>query len=147
MSHSFTANFVHVIFSTKLRQKLIKEALREELFAYFGGVARNHEITLLATGGSTDHIHLLLVLPPTMTLATAVQKLKAISSRWVREKVRGFLWQDGFSAFSVSPSQVPVVKAYIGNQLEHHKKRDLQEELQALFIKCGVVVNDRCPDR
>lgn len=117
------------------------------MFAYFGDVARNHEITLVATGGSTDHVHLLLVLPPTMTLAAAVQKLKAISSRWVRERVPGFLWQDGFSAFSVSPSQVPVVKAYIANQLEHHKKRDFQGELQALFLRCGVVINNHSSAR
>jgi putative transposase len=73
-----------------------------------------------------------------MTVSDAARVLKANSSRWLSEHGIDFGWQEGYGAFSVSPSQVPVVKAYIARQAEHHRKRDSREEFVELLQRCGV---------
>lgn len=85
MAHTYNANFVHYIFSTKGRATSIPPELQEKLWAYLLGIANNLKVKTLAIGGTTNHIHLLLGLPPTMAVAEAVQKLKANSSRWLGE--------------------------------------------------------------
>jgi putative transposase len=129
---------VHYIFSTKGRANSIPPELKEKLWAYLLGIANNLRLKTLAIGGTTNHVHLLLGLPTTMTVAEAVQKLKANSSRWLREQGVPFQWQDGYGIFSVSPSQTATVQAYIRNQEEHHRKRSFEEEFRALLDKCGV---------
>jgi putative transposase len=138
MSHTHAANFVHCVFSTKDRRDLIPAELQQALYAFLTGVAGNLGFKIVAAGGTGNHVHLLIGLPPALTLAEAMQKLKANSSRWLGENGVQFEWQKGYGAFSVSPSLLPVVQAYIRNQAEHHKKRSFEEELQALLQKSGV---------
>jgi putative transposase len=102
------------------------------------GTAKNLGITVVAVGGTSNHIHLLISTPTTMPIAEAVQKLKANSSRWIGEQGLSFEWQKGYGAFSVSPSLVETVKAYIRNQEEHHRKRTFEKEFMTLLRKSGV---------
>jgi REP element-mobilizing transposase RayT len=138
MAHTYNANFVHCIFGTKDRKGTIPKELQEKLWAYLLGIANNLHIKTLAVGGTANHVHLLLGLPPTMTVAEAVQKLKANSSRWLGDQGLSFQWQEGYGAFSVSPSLLDTVQAYIRNQEEHHRKRSFEEEFRALLDKSGV---------
>jgi putative transposase len=140
MAHTYASNFVHCVFSTKDRRALIPAARTAELHAYLGGIARGEGFSLIAAGGTADHIHLLFVLPATHSLAQAVQKLKGSSSRWMGH---GFSWQEGYGAFSVSSSQVPVVKKYIENQEEHHRKRNFEDEFVALLRNHGIEYDER----
>jgi len=139
MSHTYTSNLMHCVFSTKGRCDLIPEELQDKLWAYLTGIARNLKIASLAVGGTANHLHLLIGLPATMALADAVGKLKANSSRWMGEHGIEFEWQKGYGAFSVSPSMVGTVKSYIRNQAEHHKKRNFEEEFLVLLRKSGIV--------
>jgi REP element-mobilizing transposase RayT len=139
MSHTYAANFVHCIFSTKGRRALIPAEWQGRLYAYLVGVADNLHFKILAAGGTSNHVHLLIQLPAALTLAEVVQKLKANSSRWLGENGVQFEWQKGYGAFSVSPSLLPTVQAYIRNQAEHHKKRSFEEEFLALLKKSGVI--------
>jgi putative transposase len=138
MSHTHAANFVHCVFSTKDRRNLIPAELQDRLYAYLIGIADNLEFKILAAGGTSNHVHLLIAVPPALTLAQALQKLKANSSRWLGENAVQFEWQKGYGAFSVSPSLLPTVQAYIRNQQEHHRKRSFEEEFQALLNKSGI---------
>jgi putative transposase len=139
MSHTHAANFVHCVFSTKERRALIPGELQERLYAYMIGIADNLGFKILAAGGTSNHVHLLIALPPALPLAEVVQKLKANSSRWLGENGLQFEWQKGYGAFSVSPSLLPTVQAYIHNQAEHHKKRSFEEEFSAFLKKSGVI--------
>ncbi len=85
MSHAHAANFVHCVFSTKGRLDRIPVELQEKLYAYLIGIADNLGFTILAAGGTCNHVHLLIRLPASLTLAEVVQKLKANSSRWLGE--------------------------------------------------------------
>jgi REP element-mobilizing transposase RayT len=135
MAHKYASNFIHCVFSTKDRRPLIPAARKPELFAYLGGIARGEGFSLIAAGGTANHIHLLFVLPASYSLAHAVQKFKGSSSRWMG---KGFSWQEGYGAFSVSPSQVPVVEKYLQSQEEHHRVRNFEQEFVALLRNCGI---------
>lgn len=143
MSHTYTTNLVHCVFSTKQRRNLIPGDLQERLFAYMFGIAKNLHVEVLALGGTGNHVHILLALPAKNSLSSTVRDVKANSSRWLSEKCHQFSWQEGFGAFSVSPSQAPAVKQYIRNQAEHHRKRTFEEEFLLLLQKSGVDYDPR----
>ena len=136
MNHTRVSLRVHVIFATKEHQPNIPPELQERLWAVIGGIARQCGMTAIAVGGTADHAHVLLLLPPTIPLATAVQKLKANSSRWLHQQTRhAFEWQEGYAAYSVSISHTEQVVAYILNQREHHRHRPFSEELAKLLAR------------
>jgi REP element-mobilizing transposase RayT len=138
MSHTYTANIVHCVFSTKQRVPMIAADRQEHLWAYLLGIARNMKIKILAIGGVADHLHLLIALPPTMNLAKVICDLKANSSRWLNGTGGHFAWQEGYAAFSVSPSRIADVQRYIRNHAEHHKNRNFEEEFVDLLRKSGI---------
>jgi REP element-mobilizing transposase RayT len=81
-----------------------------------GGIARKHGMTALQVGGTEDHIHVLVMTPPTLSPSQLVQFLKGDSSRWMHEEfptLREFAWQDGYGAFTVSKASLPEVVRYI----------------------------------
>jgi REP element-mobilizing transposase RayT len=96
------------------------------------------EIYVHAVGGMEDHLHLLIQIPPVLTLSKAVATIKANSSRWASDEGCKFAWQEGYAAFGVSASVIPIVIGYIRNQEEHHKKMDFDAELVALLKKHGI---------
>jgi REP element-mobilizing transposase RayT len=134
MPNSYVSNHVHIVFGTKERARSISESLQPKLWAYMAGIATNHGMHALAIGGIEDHVHALIALPATMSIAKGTQVLKANSSRWLNESRRTrFEWQEGYFACSVSRSQLSRVMKYIANQREHHKKRDFAAEMARLL--------------
>jgi len=136
MAHTYALQFVHCVFSTKNRLALIGDPPR--LWAYMRAIGRNCGVNISAVGGTSNHVHLLMTVPATSRTADVVRTLKANSSRWMNEIGRGFAWQDGYAAISVSPSQIPAVVRYIQNQAEHHRTRRFEEEYASLLQKSGV---------
>ena|SRR3990170_8874312 len=138
VGHSFSRNHVHVVFSTKDRRKTIPRELHPEFWAYLAGICRNHDMAAVVAGGTENHVHILLRVPPKLALAKAVLLLKANSSKWMAGQVRNFPWQEGHGAFSVSASNVDAVVRYIQNQHAHHRKLSFEEEFGALLRKHRV---------
>ena len=138
MSHTYAQNVVHVVFSTKGRHKAIEGEFRPQLWDYVTGICRKLDIYVHSVGGMEDHLHLLIQIPPALTLSKAVATIKANSSRWASEGGHKFSWQQGYAAFSVSASVIPLVIRYIRNQEEHHKKMDFDAEFVALLKKHGI---------
>lgn len=94
----------------------------------------------LAIGGTADHVHMLISLPPTLSVAKAVQLLKGNSSKWIHEtfpKMRSFEWQEGYGAFSIGASGIGPTTSYIRNQTEHHRTRSFREEFATMLRKHG----------
>jgi len=135
MSHSYSNNYVHAVYSIKDRENLIPPEFEKRLYSFMTSVAREHKIPLLAAGGTANHSHLLFLLPATLPLASAINTFKANSSRFMREQGFAFQWQNGYGAFSVSLSQLDKVTAYIRSQREHHKKMTFEQEFLALLKK------------
>jgi REP-associated tyrosine transposase len=135
VSHTYSQNYLHVVFSTKERRKLITKEFQPKLWSYIAGIARNNGILVLANGGMEDHAHLLIQLPATLALSKAVQLLKGGSSQWVGEHGREFAWQEGYGAFSVSKSNINAVVKYVARQEAHHRKISFEDEFIALLEK------------
>jgi len=98
-----------------------------------------------AIGGVANHVHLLLGIRATHRLADVMCDLKRTSSAWIHEEIgdRGFEWQDGYGAFTVSVSLIGTVTDYIAGQEEHHAKKTFQEEYLAFLKLSGVKFDER----
>lgn len=141
MPQSLAKVYVHVVFSTKGREPLIADSWRDELFHILGGTANNLGCQSLIVGGVADHVHMLIVLGRTITVADAVGKIKSTSSAWVNQTrglVGQFHWQGGYAVFSVSQSNVEATREYIRNQAAHHEKQSFQDELREWLRKYGL---------
>ena len=136
MSHTYASNLVHCVFSTAQRKNLIVEP--ERLRQYLSGIARQKSIPLVAIGGTANHLHLLIALPPALALSKVIQDLKGNSSKWLNELGRGFAWQQGYGAFGVSESRREATVAYLLGQEEHHRKWTFEQEFVTLLEKSGV---------
>jgi REP element-mobilizing transposase RayT len=135
-----------VVFAVLGRENLISTAWREDLYRYITGIVTNHGQKLIAIGGISDHLHILIGLRPDCEISKLVQEIKANSSRWVNQKrlVRGkFYWQEGFGAFSYSRSQLDEVISYIQEQEVRHKERTFKQEYLALLKRFDVEYDER----
>ena len=138
MSHTYVSGLFHCVFSTKGRCGLIPPAKQPDLWSYLGGIARKNGFKAVAVGGTDNHVHLLLSLPATMTLAKAMQLLKGGSSKWMNDSgANAFAWQEGYGAFSVGISQQAGTISYIRSQAEHHHKLGFEEQFLAFLNKHG----------
>ena len=93
---------------------------------------------LICAGGTFDHIHLYASLLSTISIADFVNAMKSNSSRWIHESFstrKGFAWQEGYGAFSVSKSDGKKVIKYIRNQRQHHAKRSFKDEYLEFLIQ------------
>ena len=143
--HSFTSCLVHCVWSTKNREPSLTPDLRDRLWPYLGGIARQNQMKVLAIGGASDHVHILLSLSATLSVAKAMQLLKGNSSKWIREtfpRMHFFAWQEGHGAFSLGISGVDATVTYIDNQAEHHRTRSFREEFVAMLGKHGFAYEE-----
>jgi putative transposase len=138
MAHSYVSSVFHVRLQHQTTHAAHSPRHQSRLWNYLAGIARNHGMRVLAVGGTENHVHVLVVLPADMALSDAVRTLKANSSRWVRETDRFFAWQEGYGAFSVSPSQFERVKRYIANQPVHHRKHSFEQEFLAMLQAANI---------
>ena len=146
MAGTYTNILCHIIFSTKNREASINAGFASELYAYAGGIIRDEKGKLLAAGGTENHLHLLSVLPASMSLSELMRKVKGNSSAWINKnrKVPGhFAWQTGYGAFSVSESAKKDVMHYIARQCEHHRHRSFEEEFVEFLEKHNVDYDPR----
>jgi len=147
--HSFNSCLMHCVWSTKNREPSLTSDLRERLWPYLGGIAKQNKMKALAIGGAADHVHILISLPATISVANAVQLLKGNSSKWIHEtypKLRHFAWQEGYGAFGVGVSTLNAAVAYIRNQAEHHRTRTFREEFVIILRKHGLDYDERILD-
>jgi len=131
MANTFSQIYIQVVFAVQGRQNLISAQWKEELYKYIAGIVTNHGQKLIAIGGVSDHIHILIGLKPNFEISKLVREIKANSSRFINQRqfVRGrFNWQEGFGAFSYSRSQLNAVARYIENQEKHHAKKSFKQE-------------------
>lgn len=146
MAQTLVQIFIHIVFSTKNRVDMITPEIETELFAYIGGIAANNNSTLVAANGTANHVHLLILLSKTIQLSELVGDIKRNSSRWIKTKgdqFKTFGWQDGFAAFSVGQTQIPMVKEYIANQKKKHDNQKFEDEMRKFFDKYGVAFDER----
>ncbi len=138
MASTLTNLLYHVVFSTKGRLPLISEEISPRLYAYMGGIIREHGGVAIEIGGITDHVHVLMRIKAIVPLANMVRLIKAGSSKWVSDhfsEKHPFAWQVGYGAFTVSESMLSRVQIYIQNQKMHHEKQSFTDEYRFFLNK------------
>jgi putative transposase len=137
---------VHFIWSTAGREPWIGSDWQDDLFGIVGGIMKKKNARLICAGGMFDHVHFYASLPSTISVAEFVNVVKSNSSRWVHESFpsrKGFAWQEGYGAFSVSKSEEGNVIRYIRNQHHHHAKRTFEEEFVEFLDRYEIEYDDR----
>ncbi|MCH9651428.1 MAG: IS200/IS605 family transposase [Deltaproteobacteria bacterium] len=142
MSSTLARVLIHVVFGTKNRLPLIPEDRAKELYSYIAGILNKEGCTTVEVSGMPDHVHVLLELPPRLSLAHLMQKMKGSSARWANQcwnEPDPLIWQRGYGAFSVSESQRKTIERYIQNQARHHQSLSFSQEWDSLLTRHGLV--------
>lgn len=148
MGSTLTNLVYHVVFITQARERLIHQKLREELYLYMGGIVKGEGGVLLQIGSMTDHVHLVLKLKPIHNLSEMMQKIKGNSSKWINAETGlagRFRWQDGYGAFTVSESHIPVVVKYIKEQEKHHSDLSFKDAFVRILNRHQIEYNEQYP--
>ncbi len=146
MPQSFCQIYAHIIFSTKDHKRWLDEGIRNRVHAYLATLARDYGCPYVHVGGPDNHIHMLVDIGKKIDPISLIGKIKQDSSRFVKDlhsKYADFYWQGGYGAFSVGPTRVKDVEAYIDNQVEHHKSQTFKDEFRAFLDKYGIDYDDR----
>jgi putative transposase len=80
--------YYHLVWATKERQLLISPAKETELYSYIIGKADTINCILHAIGGRENHIHLIVSIPPTQSIAEFVKNIKGSSSRYLNQTLQ-----------------------------------------------------------
>jgi putative transposase len=145
MPSTWTKLWVHYVFATKRRQHLLTPELCARLWPFLGGITRQYQCTSLEIGGISDHVHMLVLMKPTISPSDLMQQVKGRSSGWIHETftgLRNFEWQEGFGGFAVSESGVERVRDYIKAQASHHERMDSRTEFLRLLESHGLTPSD-----
>jgi REP element-mobilizing transposase RayT len=132
--------WVHIVWTTKNRERVLTKPIREVLFPHIRENAKTKNIHLDFIGGHLEHIHCLISLNAEQTIAKTIQLIKGEAAFWFNRnlnKGKKLEWQDEYFAVSVSESKINVVRGYIKKQEEHHKKKSFQEEYEEFIQKYG----------
>lgn len=122
------------------------QQFREEMFRMLSHHIKESNCVSASVGGHVDHVHLLVGLSRTITVAKLVENVKTETSKWAKKNERGssfFRWQQGYGAFSVSHSNRNSVDQYIRDQDEHHARMSFQEEYRKVCEKHEIEIDER----
>ena len=146
MPQSLAKLLVHLIYSTKNREPVLREDIRDELHRYSAGILKELESPAILINSVEDHIHILYAHTKNFSPSKIVEEVKKGSSKWFKTKglaYAEFHWQNGYGAFSVSQSNVEEVRNYIENQAIHHRQMTFQDELRGLLRRHGIEFDER----
>src|SRR5262249_46487714 len=141
MPQSLSRILIHLVFSTKNRERLLTPAIQRELHPCLAVTLDQIDCPSLQVGGVEDHVHLLFGLSRTRIIAEIVETVKTSSSKWLKTKARDlarFHWQSGYAAFSVSQSDADSVVAYIQEQAKRHQRMTFQDEYRRLLERYQI---------
>lgn len=146
MPQSLAKIYIHLVFSTKNREPFLISVVRDDLHAYMAATLNNIQCPVVLMNSIEDHVHILFRLGRTITISSAVEEVKKLSSKWLKTQstaLQAFAWQNGYGAFSVSESYLPRVCEYISNQRKHDRTNTFQDEYLVMLKRHGVQYDER----
>ena len=146
MANTYSKCFYHIVFSTKNRVKFISPDIEKRIWAYIGGILKNHGMTAIAIGGIEDHIHVLVLAKPSMAPSQIAQLTKGESSKWIHSefpRLSKFAWQDGYAVLTVNKSIVPSLVDYINRQRKNHSSWTFEMEYRELLERHKIDFDER----
>jgi putative transposase len=139
--HSYSRSWIHLIWGTLNRERVLHKKAAAQLSRYLAGYANTKNVYMKINYVNTDHVHALVDLPTHLSIEELTQLLKGSSSHWVNANdilAGKFAWGRGYGAFSVSESNVAQVAAYIAGQEQHHRMRTFADELREFVERHGL---------
>ena len=146
MANTFTQIYIQIVFAVQGKLNLINEQIRERIEKYMCGIISNNQSKPISIYCNPDHVHILIGLHPSVSIADMARDIKSSSSKLINENnlIKGkFRWQEGYGAFTYSRSQIDSVAKYILNQPEHHKKKSFKEEYLDILHKLDIQYDDK----
>jgi putative transposase len=125
------ALYLHLVWATWDRLPMISPEIERRLYSNIESEASKMGCTVLALNGMPDHMHLVVSIPTTITIADLVKQVKGVSSHFVNETLKPdgqFKWQGSYGAFTVSRWDLEKVIVYVKRQKEHYSAGDLFSE-------------------
>ena len=147
MLHSHIRIWIHLIWATKNHNRVFNKDISQKLALHMINKAKNEKVSFISLNIQPEHIHGLINLPSDICLADFMQKIKGESSFWLNQEIMQsrrlskdkFSWQRGYGAYSVSASQLDIIKNYIRNQDSHHKRTTFMEEYEKWKNEYGFI--------
>jgi len=142
---SYTQFYYHIVFGTKYHKPTLADVHCDLLYKYMWGIMQNKKCKLYRINGGSDHIHILVDIPPKIGVANFVKDLKVSSSIWLKQQFefKQFEgWAEGYGGFTISHSDKDRVIDYIKNQKEHHKRATFMEEYKTLLKEYGIELDE-----
>ena len=136
--NSYIEIYLHLVWGTWNRYDWILPEFERALWGELRSEVLKHDCRLLALGGTSNHVHLLVQFHSTLTVAQLLKDVKGPSSLWVNDQIRPdfqFKWQGAYGAFSVGRAEVPRIKNYIKNQKKHHAEGTTIDEYERMNRK------------
>jgi REP element-mobilizing transposase RayT len=124
---------------------MLTDPIRGRVHGYIVGILKHLESPSIITNSVTDHIHILFLLSKMRSLVDVIEEVKRSSSKFVKgiaPDLTSFYWQTGYGAFSVGQYETERAIRYIRNQQIHHQTVSFQDELRALCLEAGVMLNE-----
>jgi len=147
MSQSLSKIILHIIFSTKDRfDFLTDEEIKQETQSYIAGILSKRGAKCILDGGTSNHIHILCLQSKKELISKTIGEVKRASTLWLKEKrplLSKFYWQKGYGVFSVSESNIKIVKKYILNQENHHKICSYKDEFRGFLKKYNIEYDEK----
>jgi putative transposase len=146
MPQSLAKVYLHLVFSTKNRERVLADEDRPDLHAYIGGTLKGMDCMPIEINSEPDHVHVLFMLGRTAGMSEVVGGIKKSATEWLRARsprYAGFHWQSGYGVFSVSQSAVETVRKYIRNQRQHHRGKSFMDEYRAMLEKHEIEYDER----
>lgn len=146
MPQSLAKIHLHLVFSTKNRERRIADEDRSDLHSYMGGILKGMDCMPIEINSEPDHVHVLFMLGRKIAVGDVVAGVKRGATEWLRARsprYAGFHWQSGYGVFSVSQSAVEQVREYVRNQRIHHRRMESDVEYRVMLEKHGIRYDER----
>ncbi len=138
---TYSSSLNHIVFATKNRKPCIPDEHRERIIQYMWSTCKNWKCEPFAINGTSDHMHILISLHPSVSVSNLVKTIKTSSNSMIKENLLcpGFTsWQEGFGHFACAVERKNQLVDYIENQKQHHAKFSSKDEIIMLLVKYGI---------
>ncbi|WP_026231775.1 IS200/IS605 family transposase [Neolewinella persica] len=130
--NSYHSTTYQIVFGTKYRRKVMTRKNRLKLFKFIYGICKNYECHVYRINGVSDHIHIVLSIPPKVAISALIKEIKSSSSGFIRKErlFKNWMgWQKGYFLGSYAAEARDNLVAYVKKQETHHgEMNELEKE-------------------
>ena len=136
---SYIRIWVHAVWATKRREKILTDEFRPILYQHILDNAKKKDIYIDQINGYKEHVHCLISLKSSQTIDKTMQLIKGESSFWTNNQFKKLgeklNWQNEYFAVSFGESQLGLMRGYLKKQVVHHQEKSFDDEVNEFIAK------------